>query len=396
MSRARLPVPPLRRTVSIAKRSRPVKLTSRNVKAGFFLSMMRLGIIGLPFSGKTTLFNILTGMDLPIGALSAGGRFEVQTAVVDIPDPRLASLSDLLKPRKTTYAKVTFADIGGLRVGVGREGLPGTLINQLEQMDGLLHVVRAFDDPSAPHPAGSVDPARDLVAMETELLLHDMLTIERRQERLAEERQKGVRDREAIDREVAIFKRLGEELDQERPLRTLELSPGEAQLLAGFNLLTLKPILVVINLEEGRAAPELDVRGDGFQVMSIQGKLEMEIAQLPLDEAQSFLAEYGIEQPGRERIIRASYDLLGLNSFYTFNEQEGRAWMLPRGGTALDAAGTVHSDLARGFIKAEVIAWNELLALGGLTEARAQGKLRLEGKDYQVADGELIYIRFSV
>ena len=397
MSRARLPVPPLRRTVSIAKRSRSVKLTSRNVKAGCFLSMMRLGIIGLPFSGKTTLFNILTGMDLPIGALSAGGRFEVQTAVVDIPDPRLDSLSDLLKPRKTTYAKVTFADIGGLRVGAGREGLPGTLINQLEQRDGLLHVVRAFDDPSAPHPAGSVDPARDLVAMETELLLHDMLAIERRQQRLAEERQKGVRDREVIDREIALFKRLAEELDQERPLRTLELSPGEARTLAGFNLLTRKPILAVINLEEGRSTPELDVRrGDGFEVMSMQGKLEMEIAQLPLDEARPFLAEYGIEQPGRERIIRASYDLLGLNSFYTFNEQEGRAWMLPRGGTALDAAGTVHSDLARGFIKAEVIAWNELLALGGLTEARAQGKLRLEGKDYQVADGELIYIRFSV
>ena len=396
MSRARLPVPPLRRKVSIAKRSRPVKLTSRNVKAGNFFSMMRLGIIGLPFSGKTTLFNILTGMDLPIGALSAGGRFEAQTAVVDIPDPRLHSLSDLLKPRKTTYAKVTFADIGGLKVGAGREGLPGSLINQLEQMDGLLHVVRAFDDPVAPHPAGSIDPARDLAAMETELLLHDMLTIERRQQRLAEERQKGMRDREVIDREIALFKRLGEELDQERPLRTLELSPGEAQTLAGFNLLTRKPILAVINLEEGRTPPELDVRGDGFQVMSMQGKLEMEIAQLPLDEAQSFLAEYGIEQPGRERIIRASYDLLGLNSFYTVNEQEGRAWMLPRGGTALDAAGTVHSDLARGFIKAEVIAWDELLALGSLAEARAQGKLRLEGKDYTMADGELIYIRFSL
>ena len=396
MSRARLPVPPLRRTVSIAKRSRSVKLTSRNVKAGFFLSMMRLGIIGLPFSGKTTLFNILTGMDLPTGALSAGGRFEVQTAVVDVPDHRLDSLSDLLKPRKTTYAKVTFADIGGLKVGAGREGLPGSLINQLEQMDGLLHVVRAFDDPAAPHPTGSVDPARDLAAMETELLLHDMLAIERRQQRLAEERQKGVRDREVIDREIVLFKRLGEELDQEQPLRTLELSSGETQILAGFNLLTRKPILAVINLEEGRTAPELDVRGDGFQVMSMQGKLEMEIAQLPPDEAQSFLAEYGIEQPGRERIIRASYDLLGLNSFYTVNEQEGRAWMLPRGGTVLDAADTVHSDLARGVIKAEVIAWDELLALGGLAEARAQGKLRLEGKDYTVVDGELIYIRFSL
>ena len=357
---------------------------------------MRLGIIGLPFSGKTTLFNALTGMDLPTGALSAGGRYEVHTALVDIPDLRLDSLIDLLQPRKTTYAKVTYADIGGLEVGAGREGLPGSLVNQLEQMDGLLHVVRDFDDPVAPHPAGSVDPARDLVAMETEFLLHDMLTVERRRQRLAEERQKGVRDREVIDREIILFKRLGEELDQEQPLRTLELSPEEAQTVAGFNLLTRKPILVVINLEEGKTAPELEVGGVGVQVMSMQGKLEMEIAQLSPDEAQYFLAEYGIEQPGRERIIHASYDLLGLNSFFTINDQEGRAWTLPRGGTALEAAGTVHSDMARGFIKAEVIAWDELITLGGLTEARAQGKLRLEGKDYKVADGELIYIRFNL
>ncbi len=357
---------------------------------------MHLGIIGLPSSGKTTIFNALTGGDLPTGALAGGGRFEVHTAVVDVPDPRLEALSDLLQPRKTTYTKVIYADIGGFQVGVGREGLPGSLVNQLQQVDGLLHVVRAFDDPVVPHPAGSIDPTRDLATMETEFLLHDMLTVERQLERLADERQKGGRDRETIDREITLFERLGKWLDQERPLRTFEFSVDDEQKLTGFSLLTRVPVLVVINLAEGDVAPGLEVSGDGVQVMSMQGKLEMEIAQLPPDEAQSFLDEYGIEQAGRERLIRASYDLLGLNSFFTCNEQEARAWTLPQGGTALEAAGTVHTDMARGFIKAEVIGWDQLLELGGLAEARAQGKLRLEGKDYTVADGEVIYIRFNV
>jgi GTP-binding protein YchF len=356
---------------------------------------MRLGIIGLPRSGKTTLFNVLTGEDLPIGALAVGGRFDVHTAVVEIPDSRLDELSKLLKPRKTTYAKVTFVDIGGLQVGIGREGLPGSLMNQLEQMDAFLHVVRAFDDPTAPHPLDTIDPARDHMALETELLLHDMLMVDRRLERLAEERQKGARDRAVIDREIAFFKRLGASLDRECPLRTLDLSIEETQILSGFSLLTRKPVIVVINLEEGVAVPDLDV-SDGAQLLSILGKLEMEIAQLTPGEAQTFLAEYDIEQPGRERIIHACCDLLGFLSFFTFNEDEGRAWILREGSRALEAAGTIHSDMARGFIKAEVIAWDELIALGGLTEARSQGKLRLEGKDYKVADGELIYIRFSV
>jgi hypothetical protein len=357
---------------------------------------MRLGIIGLPSSGKTTIFNALTGGDLPTGAMVGGGRFEVHTAVVDVPDPRLDALNELLRPRKATYAKVTYADIGGLHVGIGREGLPGSLVNQLQQVDGLLHVVRAFEDPAVPHPDGSIDPTRDLATMETEFLLHDMLTVERQLKRLDGERQKGGRDRETIDREIALFTRLEESLDQEHPLRTLEFSTEDVKRLDGFGLLTRVPILVVINLAEGDDEPELEVSGDGVQVMSMKGKLEMEITQLPAVEARSFLDEYGIEQSGRERVIRASYDLLGLNSFFTCNEQEARAWTLPQGGTALDAAGTVHTDMARGFIKAEVIAWDELLDLGDLAEARAQGKLRLEGKEYTVADGELIYIRFNI
>ena len=233
------------------------------------------------------------------------------------------------------------------------------------------------------------------MTLETELLLHDMLMVERRLQRLAEERQKGARDHGLIDREITLFEHLAASLDRERPLRTLDLSAEEVQMLSGFGLLTLKPVLVVINLGEGEVAPDLDV-SDGAQSLCILGKLEMEIAQLSPDEAQAFLSEYGIEQPGGERIIHSCCDLLGFLSFFTFNEQEGRAWTLRQGSSALEAAEAIHSDLARGFIKAEAIAWDELISLGGLAEAKAQGKLRLEGKDYKVADGELIYIRFSV
>jgi GTP-binding protein YchF len=357
---------------------------------------MRLGIIGLPASGKTTLFNLLTGENLPTGPLAGGGRFDTHTAVIDIPDARLDALVEILKPRKTTYAKVTAVDIGGLEAGVGREGLPGQMISHLDQVDGLLVVVRAFDDPSAPHPAGAIDPGRDLQAIEAEFLLHDMLTVDRRLQRLREERQKGARDRAIIDHEIALLEGVEETLASQEALRKLDYSAEDARFLSGFGLLTRKPALVVIN--HGEASYTLDQSSitDELQVLIVRGKLEMEIAQLPHVDARDFMIEYEIEQPGRDRVIHACCEALGFLSFFTFNEQEGRAWLLRRGGTALEAAETIHSDLARGFIKAEVIAWDVLTECGGLTEARSSGKLRLEGKDYQVADGELIYIRFSV
>jgi len=357
---------------------------------------MQLGIIGLPVAGKTTIFNALTGSALATGALAGGGRVEVHTAVVDVPDERVDALSRLYRPKKTTYAKVTYADIGGLRAEAGREGLPGTLLNQLAQMDGFVHVVRAFDDPAAPHPSGSVDAARDLAAMESEFLLNDMLVVERRLERLNEERQRGGRERAAVEREIAIFLRLSEALAQNHPLRTLAFSLEEDRLLTGFGLLSRKPMLVVTNTAEGGRAPALQPPSSSVAVLALQGKLESEIAQLPPDEIAAYLAEYDIDEPGRMRVIRESYNLLGLLSFFTVGEDEVRAWRLRRGGTALEAAGAVHTDLARGFIRAEVIAWDELLALGGLPQARTHGKLRLEGKDYVVSEGEVVHIRFNV
>jgi ribosome-binding ATPase YchF (GTP1/OBG family) len=259
-----------------------------------------------------------------------------------------------------------------------------------------LHIVRAFDDPTVPHAKGDVDPARDMAAMEAEFILNDMLAVERRQAKLGEERQKGGRDRGAVDREIGLFQRLAEGLAQERPLRELVYSPEEELILAGFALLSRKPMLVIVNTAEGADPPALDDMGVGVRAIALQGRLEMEISQLGPDETRAFLDEYGLGEPVRDRVIRVSYELLGLESFFTVGEDEVRAWTLHRGATALKAADTVHSDLARGFIRAEVVAWDALLDLGGLAEARAVGKLRVEGKDYVVADGEVVHVRFNV
>jgi GTP-binding protein YchF len=358
---------------------------------------MQLGIIGLPASGKSTLFKVLTGSDFPAKEWSGAGRVQVQTAVADLPDHRLEALSEMQRPRKTTHAKVTYADVGGLHVDPGQRGLPGQFVNQLEYMDALIVVLRAFEDPTVPHPSGSVDPVRDFEAMQAELLLHDMMAVERNLERLAEQRQKlGAQERDEIDRRLALFERLAPALNEEKPLRELKLSADDRQLLAGFGLLTQKQLLAVINMAEGEEPPDISSLAECVRTIALHGKLEMEIAQLPDDEADVFLEEYGIEESGRVRVIRTSFELLDLISFFTVSDPEVRAWMLPGGGTALEAADTIHTDMARGFIRAEVIQWDKLVELGGLTQARSAGLLRLEGKQYGVADGDVIYIRFNI
>lgn len=355
---------------------------------------MRLGIIGLPQSGKTTIFNLLTGGEQPV--VTSGGRFEVHTAVVDVPDKRLEEVAALSKPEKTIYAKVTYADIAGLGIGAGG-GFSGQLLNQLAQMDGFLHVVRCFEDPTIPHIAGSVDPQRDILTMDAELLLNDLILVERKLERLQDEMRKGGgRDKTLIEREIALFERLQGTLSEEIPLRDIEITTEEARVLAGFGLLTRKPVLILLNLEDSQKPPEVEYPHSHSKVVSLQGKLEMEIAQLPPDEITLFLEEYGIEEPGMDRIIRLSYDLLGLISFFTIGQDEVRAWTLSRGETAHEAAGMIHTDLFKGFIRAEIIAWDELIALGGLSEARSKGKLRLEGKDYRLQDGEVMQVRFHI
>ena len=356
---------------------------------------MRLGIIGLPQSGKTTLFNALTRGAQPTGA--ATGKIEVHTGVVDVPDPRVDHLSAMFKPKKTIYAKVTYADIAGLDGSAGKTGISGTLLNQLTQMDGFIHVVRCFEDENVPHINGSVDPRRDLAAMDSEFVLNDLISVERKLERLHEERQKGGgREKAVIDREVVLFERFQKELSNEVPLRDVSISAEEEKLLSGFGFLSRKPVLVVFNLAEGQKAPEINYPHKFSQLVDLQGRLEMDIAQLPPDEAELFLAEYGIAEPSLSRMIRLSYDLLGLESFFTVGPDECRAWTVHRGATAPEAAGEIHTDLQKGFIRAEVVTYTDLITLGGMTEARGKGKLRLEGKEYIVQDGDILNIRFNL
>jgi hypothetical protein len=355
---------------------------------------MRLGIIGLPQSGKTTLFNALTRGTQPTGVTA--GRVEVHTGVVDVPDARVDTLSAMFKPRKTIYAKVTYADIAGLDGSASKSGIAGTLLNQLTQMDGFIHVVRCFEDEAVPHPQGSINPARDLAAMDGEFVLNDLIAAERKLERLAEERKKGAgRDRATIDREIVLFERLQAALNEEIPLRDIDISAEEEKMLSGFGFLSRKPVLVVFNLAEGQAAPEIAYDHRHSQLVALQGKLEMDIAHLPAEDAQLFMEEYGIEEPSLNRMIRLSYDLLGLQSFFTVGPDEVRAWTGRRGATAPEAAGEIHTDLQKGFIRAEVVTYDDLVSLGGLSEARAKGKLRLEGKEYIVQDGEVLNIRHS-
>ncbi len=352
---------------------------------------MKLGIIGLPQAGKTTLFNALTRGNAPIKASS--GKLEVHTAVVDVPDERIDRLSAMFKPRKTIYAKVTYADIAGLEGSASKGSIAGPLLNQLSQMDGFIHVVRCFEDENVPHPAGSVDPARDVESMLGELLLNDLVMIERKLERLAEERRKGGVDKALNERQTALFNRLHQALESGTPLRSLDLSAEETRELASFGLLTRKPILTVFNLGEGQAPPQLAL---DHPSIALQGKLEMELAQLPPEDAALFMAEYGIQELGLSRVIRLSYELLQLQSFFTVGEDEVRAWTVRRGATAWEAAGVIHTDLQRGFVRAEVVSYEDLIALGSLAEARARGKLRLEGKDYLVKDGDILHIRFNI
>ncbi len=356
---------------------------------------MRLGIIGLPQSGKTTVFNALTRGNQP--TTMSGGRFEVHTGVVDVPDGRVDRLSAMFRPQKTIYAKVTYADIAGLEGAADKSGISGPLLNQLAQMDGFVEVVRCFENPNVPHPAGSVDPRRDLANMDSELLLNDLISVERKQERLVEERKKGGgRERSVIEREIALFEKLHEALAAELPLRAVELTQEEEKLLAGFGFLTRKPLLILLNLSEGQAAPAVDYSQPHSRVAALQGKLEMDLVQLSPEDAELFMVEYGIEELGLQRVISLSYDLLGLQSFFTVGEDEVRAWTIQRGTPAVEAAGAIHSDLQKGFIRAEVVRYEDLVSLGGLSEARQKGKLRLEGKEYIVQDGEIVHIRFNL
>lgn len=355
---------------------------------------MRLGIIGLPQSGKTTIFNALTRGDQPIGVGIT--RMEIHTAVVDVPDERVDRLTGMFNPKKTIYAKVTYSDIAGLGGASDKGEISGQLLNQLTQMEGFIQVVRCFKDEAVAHVHQSVDPQRDIQLMDEELILNDQIMVERKLEKLREELKRGGgRDKALIEREIILFEKLDQTLTAGSPLKDLELSEEDEKLISGFGFLSRKPMLILLNMGEGQANPDINYSHQHSSIGSLQGKLEMDIVQLPEEDAGVFMAEYGIEELGLSRIIRDSYDLLGLQSFFTVGEDEVRAWTVRRGAAAPEAAGEIHTDMMKGFIRAEVVAYQDLMEVGGMAEARTKGKLRLEGKQYIVQDGDILNIRFS-
>ncbi|GIX05995.1 MAG: ribosome-binding ATPase YchF [Candidatus Poribacteria bacterium] len=362
---------------------------------------MEFGIVGLPFVGKTTLFNALTQAHAETGHYAAGQQ--ANRAVVRVSDPRLERLAETFRPKQVTPTTITYVDTGGLVPGAFQRGtMTPQFLATLRTMDALVHVVRGFEDAAVPHEHGSVDPKRDLALLETELLLADLQVAESRLERL--NRELRVKKDAELQRERETLERCRSALEAGRPLREVDLSPEEERLIRGFQFLTRKPMLIVLNVGEEEAAQEgallerlgLEER-PRVRALVLSAQVEMELAELPDEEALAFREDLGLPpESALERVIRESYALLDVITFFTVNEREARAWTIPRGATALEAAGTIHSDMARGFIRAEVIPWDELVQLGSYAHAREAGKLRLEGKEYPVQDGEVLLIRFNV
>ncbi len=357
---------------------------------------MKIGLVGLPKSGKTTLFNLLTGSSVATARYDTG-RAELHTGVARVPDPRVDVLRSLFNPKKTTYATFEVVDLAGIAKGE-RAGLE---TKEFRNADALLHVVRGFRDEAL----GAPDARRDIEDLETELLLADLEVVERRLERLEASIKKQRKETELKERE--LLSRLKPALEAERPLRAETLTADEDKLLRGFTFLSAKPIFHIVNLDEkaiatGDRVVETFGLGDiaarpRTRVGWVSAVIETEIARLEGDEQQAFLADLGLAEPAIRRVLRECYALLGLVSFFTVGEDEVRAWPIPEGTRAQDAAGVVHSDIARGFIRAEVNGYDELVAVGGaFAELRARGQLRLEGKDYVVRDGEVCHFRFNV
>lgn len=360
---------------------------------------MKIGIIGLPNSGKTTVFNALTRGTVETAAYSSG-QIEPNLATVKVPDERLAALAKLYKPRKVTPADVQYIDVAGMSSGARTSGgLSPQFLNYISQVDALLHVVRAFEADDVPHPENSVDPARDMASVDLELMFSDMAIIERRLSRLQSEMGKMAgQEREQRQIELSALERLYAGLEQEQPIRTQELNAEETRLLRGFQFLSAKPLLTVVNIGEDQigAPPQLEGIVPNTLIVPLSGQVEAELAQLDDADAQAFMEDLGITEPARDRVIKASYTMLGLISFLTAGEDEVRAWTITAGTPAVEAAGTIHSDIQRGFIRAEVVAFDDLMAAGDMTAAKKAGTVRLEGKTYIVKDGDIAHFLFNV
>ena len=355
---------------------------------------MQLGILGLPKSGKTTLFNTLTASHQTTDKFASSGQTNMGTATVR--DSRLEELRDLFHPKKYAPATVQYVDIPGIKRGESAESID---LGKLKMVDALVHVVRAFDDPEILHSEGSVDPSRDVAMLDLELILADHDLVERRIERLDKAVKRGLTPEE--QKEKALLSGIilpG--LEAEKPLRELELDADDKRRLRGFQLLSAKPMLVVINSGEDRVADDPAAFGiavrPGTRAVVVSAPIEQEIGQLAPAEQKEFLADLGLAAPSLDRVTRASYDLLGLISFFTVGEDEVRAWTIRRGTPARGAAGAVHSDIERGFIRAEVVRWDDLLRLKTMAACQKAALLRLEGKEYVMQDGDVAHFRFNV
>ncbi len=366
----------------------------------------KLVIIGLPGSGKTTVFNALTQSDAETGGFS--GQDEVHVAVVKVPDERLDRLTEMFNPQRKVPADIHYVDVGGLSKGMAEKGLGGQLLGNLSQGDALVHVVRAFEDANLPHPDGSVDPARDIDTINLELQFSDLGIVEKRIDRLTAQipKLKGA-EREVNERELALMHRLHEALEADLPLREVigELEPEDQKTLRGFALLTSKPLLILVNVGEsqlGDAAVAMVASlrerfgRPGVEVDALCGQIEMEIGQLSDEDAAVFLADLGIDESSRARVIRLSFGLLGLIPFFTVGPDECRAWTITSGTVAVDAASEIHTDISRGFIRAEVVSYDDMIEAGGMAEVKKAGKFRREGKTYVVQTGDIINYLFNV
>jgi ribosome-binding ATPase len=362
---------------------------------------MKIGIVGLPFVGKTTVFNALTSAHAKVGEFTLGVK-EANKGMVKVPDDRVYRIASLYHPKKTTPAEVEYIDVAGMVKEMKEKGSEGEFYHSLREVDELAHVVRVFEDENISHVSGSVDPKRDIKDLDLDLILIDLDIIEKRLKRL----EKSVTSSKVEEekRELAVLHRFKESLDQGIPLREVPLPLEEEKLIRGYAFLSLKPLLLILNLDEGQYG-QRETLESGFSefasrkkttICSLCGKLEMELSLLDEKDKKAFMDDLGMEKLAIERVIDISHKLLNLISFFTANENEVKAWSIPAGTKAVRAAGTVHTDMERGFIKAEVVPFDKLVQLGSIHKAKEMGVLKLEGKDYPVQDGDVIFFRFNV
>ena len=367
---------------------------------------LNCGIVGLPNVGKSTLFNALSETAKAQAANYPFCTIEPNVGVVAVPDPRLDSLAKLYHPKKMTPTSLEFVDIAGLVKGASKgEGRGNKFLDNIRQTDALCHVVRCFVDPNVVHVDGSVDPTRDLEVIDTELCLKDLETVERRKDRTQKLTKSGGKAGDEAKREVALLTKVEAALNEGRPVRGQGLAADERLLLRELCLLTDKPVLYIANIAEGQidkpddglvAQVQALAKKEGAPLVTICAELESQIVALPAAERPDFLAGAGLAEPGLNRLVRAAYELLGLITFFTAGEDECRAWTLRRGGLAPNAAGVIHTDFERGFIKAEICRVEDLLKFGSEAALRDKGLLRIEGKDYVVQDGDVAHFRFNV